>query len=204
MAASFTSLIFGAFMAVVFLVMPGLALLRFCVPTRELGFISRLTLAPGVTTALCMLIFAWGKLVGLKFGPVTPWLILVASALALLANIGRDEWRDRLRRIPIGSWLAGIALIAVLAVLLIVRFNSTLGWVVPPGIDSPNHTVVVQLLLEHGGLFDSWAPYSDAETFTYHFGFHGLAALFAWMSGSNAVFAVFVMARVMGVCAMPA
>ena len=211
MPASFSSLILGALLAIALLVLPGFALLRLGVPARELGLISRITLAPGVTTALCVLMFAWSKLVGLKFGPVTPWLILVAALLALLAPWRRDRWRWtnwisgwRLPRGPIGNWLAGIALIVVLAVLLILRFNSTRGWMVPPGIDSPNHTVVVQLLLEHGGLFDSWAPYSDAETFTYHFGFHGLAALFAWMSGSDAVFAVFVMARVMGACATAA
>ena len=202
MAASFSSLILGALLAFVFLIVPGFALLRLCIPEKELGFISRLTLAPGVTTALCMLLFSWGKIVGLKFGPTTPWLILIASTLLLVGSLARGGWRARLAGIPIGHWLAGVALIAVLAALLIVRFNSTRGWIVPPGIDSPNHTVVVQLLLEHGGLFDSWAPYNDAETFTYHFGFHGLAALFACMSGSDAIFAVFVMARVFGVCAM--
>lgn len=204
MVTSFSSLILGAVMAGGFLVLPGFALLRLCVRARELGLISRLTLAPGVTTALCMLIFAWGKLAGLEFGPVTPWLILAASALALLANMRPAEWRSRLTGIPMSHWLPGLALIAVLAVLFVIRLKSTPGWVVPPGIDSPNHAVVVQLLLEHRGLFDSWAPYNDAETFTYHFGFHGLAALFAWISGSDTVFAVFVMARVMGVCAAAA
>jgi hypothetical protein len=155
--------------------------------------------------------FAWGERFGLKFGPITPWLVMAAAVLALLVDRRRGKWRlankiscRRLRRVPIGDWLAGVALVAALAVLLIVRFNSTRGWVVPPGIDSPHHTVIVQLLLEHHGLFSSWAPYSDAETFTYHFGFHAVTALFAWMSGSDAVSAVFVMARVMGVCAVAA
>lgn len=211
MPASFSSLIFSALLAIVLLVLPGFALLRICVPTRELGFISRLTLAPGVTTALSVLIFTWSKVFGLKLGPVTPWLMMAVAVLALLVDRRRGTWRlanrisrRRLRRIPIGEWLAGVALVVVLAALLIVRFNSTRGWLVPPGIDSPHHTVIVQLLLEHHGLFDSWAPYSDAETFTYHFGFHAVTTLFAWMSGSDAVFATFVMARVMGVCAMGA
>jgi hypothetical protein len=211
MPASFSSLIFGALLAIALLVLPGFTLLRLCVASRELGFISRLTLAPGITTALCVLMFAWGEHFGLKFGPITPWLVMAAAALGLLVDRRRGTWRlanqiscRRLRRVPIGDWLAGVALVSALAVLLIVRFNSTRGWVVPPGIDSPHHTLIVQLLLEHHGLFSSWAPYSDAETFTYHFGFHAVTALFAWMSGSDAVFAVFVMARVMAVCAVAA
>lgn len=211
MPESLSILILSALLAIVLLVLPGFALLRMCVPARELGFISRLTLAPGVTTALSVLLFAWGKLFGLKLGPVTPWLMTTFAVLSLLVVRRQGTWRlanriscRRLRRVPIGDWLAGAALVAVLAVLLIVRLNSTRGWVVPPGMDSPHHTVIVQLLLEHHGLFDSWAPYSDAETFTYHFGFHAVTALFAWMSGSDAVFAVIVMARVMGVCAVAA
>jgi hypothetical protein len=211
MPASFSSSIFGALLAIALLVLPGFALLRLCVPSRELGFIARLTVAPGITTALCVLMFAWGERFGLKFGPITPWLVMAAAVLGLLVDRRRGKWRlanqiscRRLRRVPIGDWLAGVALVAALALLLIVRFNSTRGWVVPPGIDSPHHTVIVQLLLEHHGLFSSWAPYSDAETFTYHFGFHAVTALFAWMTGSDAVFAVFVMARVMGVCAVAA
>jgi hypothetical protein len=211
MPASFSNLVFGALLAIALLVLPGFALLRLCVPSRKLGFISRLTLAPGITTALCVLMFAWGERFGLKFGPITPWLVMAAAVLGLLVDRRRGKWRlanrisyRRLRRVPIGDWLASVALVAALAVLLIVRFNSTRGWVVPPGIDSPHHTVIVQLLLEHHGLFSSWAPYSDAETFTYHFGFHAVTALFAWMSGSDAVFAVFVMARVIGVCAVAA
>jgi hypothetical protein len=211
MPASFSSFIFSALLALVLLVLPGFALLRICVAARALGFISRLTLAPGVTIALSVVMFAWCKVFGLKLGPATPWLMIAAAVLSLLVDRQRGRWRlangispHRLRRIPIADWLAGCALVAILAVLLVVRFNSTREWLVPPGIDSPHHTVIVQLLLEHHGLFDSWAPYSDAETFTYHFGFHAVAALVAWMSGSDAVFATFVMARVMGVCAVAA
>lgn len=211
MSPSLSSLIFSAVLGLALLVVPGFALLRLCVPARDLGFVSRLTLAPGVTTALSVLMFAWGKIFGLKFGPITPWLMIAAAMLVLLVERRRGKWRlaitvsrRGLQRITPGDWLAGLALVVILAVLLIVRFNSTLGWVVPPGLDSAHHTVIVQLLLEHHGLFDSWAPYSDAESFTYHFGFHAATALFASMSGAGALSAVFVMARVMGVCAAAA
>jgi uncharacterized protein DUF6541 len=52
--------------------------------------------------------------------------------------------------------------------------------------------------MEHGGLFTSWAPYSDAETFTYHFGFHAITATFGWLTGLPAWSSVFIMGRVIG------
>ena len=61
--------------------------------------------------------------------------------------------------------------------------------------------MIVQLLIDHHGLFDSWAPYSNTETFTYHFGFHGITALFAWLSRLDALGSVLIMSRVMGATA---
>ena len=211
MPASLSTLILSALPAIALLVLPGLALLRICLPKRELGFLSQLTIAPGITVALSVLLFTWSKIFGLQLGPLIPWLMIVAGFLGLLIERKHGRWclairisRRRFRRTPMSAWFAGVALVAALAVLLVVRLNSTRGWVVPPGMDSPHHTTIVQLLLEHHGLFNSWAPYSDAETFTYHFGFHAVTALFAWITGSDAVFATFIMARVVAVCAMAA
>jgi hypothetical protein len=49
--------------------------------------------------------------------------------------------------------------------------------------DSLAHTMITQLILDHGGLFSSWEPYAPIGSMTYHFGFHAQAALFAWMTG---------------------
>ncbi len=100
--------------------------------------------------------------------------------------------------------LLAAALIVTLTSLLVVRFHATWGWCVPPGFDTAQHTMIVQLLLDHHGLFKSWAPYNDAETFTYHFGFHAVTALFAWMSGLDAATSVSIMARVLGAAAAAA
>jgi hypothetical protein len=42
--------------------------------------------------------------------------------------------------------------------------------------------MIAQLLVENGGLFDSWAPYADLTTFTYHFGFHTLVSSLHWLT----------------------
>jgi hypothetical protein len=222
MSLHLSSLIFSVLLGLALLLLPGMALLRVCVPPRALRLVRRLVLAPGVTIALCVLLFTWCDLLSLRLGPVTPWLLMV-SALFILLFVRRGrrscltmcfvpESRRRmkrvlswkLRRVPASEWLAAAGLIVTLTIFLVVRFNSTWGWCVPPGFDTAHHTMIVQLLLDHHGLFKSWAPYNDAETFTYHFGFHAIAALFAWTSRLDAATSVLIMTRVLGAAAAAA
>ena len=179
--------------AAALLFLPGFSLLRVCAPRLDL--ISRIVLAPGVTIALATLLFLWAEVFSLKLGWPIPWIVL---GLSLLAFVQRRPHLPSLHR----DWLGCVVLAALLLLLLVVRFYSTRDWIVPPGVDSAQHAVIVQLLLDHHGLFQSWAPYGDSDTFTYHFGFHAITALFAWMTGADASFAVLIMARVIGACAV--
>jgi hypothetical protein len=175
--------------------------------------ISRLALAPGITIAFCVLLFTWADIFSVRLGPLTSWLLVVGSLFVLLFlrrgrlfyfTGGGDRKRMqrvlswRLQRSFADEWFAAAALVVMLAILLAVRFKATWGWCVPPGYDTAQHTLIVQLLLEHHGLFQSWAPYNDAQTFTYHFGFHATVALFAWISGLDAASSVFIMTRLLG------
>ncbi|MGQ9804377.1 MAG: hypothetical protein ACUVSH_11190, partial [Anaerolineae bacterium] len=47
-----------------------------------------------------------------------------------------------------------------------------------------------QLLVDNGGLFDSWEPYAPYRTLTVHFGFPTAAALLSWATGLRSVQAV--------------
>ena len=179
--------------AAALLFFPGFSLLRVC--ASRLDLVSRIVLAPGVTIAVATLLFLWAEVFSVKLGWPVPWILLVLSLLAFM------QWRPHLPAVR-ENWLGYATLVALFLLLLIVRFYSTRDWIVPPGVDSAQHAIIVQLLLDHHGLFQSWAPYSDTETFTYHFGFHAVTALFAWMTGTDASFAVLIMARVMGACAV--
>src|SRR5689334_22021853 len=196
--------VFYVVLALLLLTLPGLALLRLAGgPLRTLDCLSRFTIAPGITTALTVLIFVWCKLVRLQAGPVLPWLVLTISAAILVFvrenGFSIPRWKDcasTIRQISAGQLFGGLALLGIITILFGVRFRAVWDWCVPPGVDTAQHTVITQLLIEHGGLFSSWAPYADAETFTYHFGFHSVAAMFAWLSGLDAVRAVLVTTRV--------
>lgn len=76
-----------------------------------------------------------------------------------------------------------VVFILVLLSVLAWRFVQVRDLVLPPWVDSVHHTLLVRLLLEHGGLPDTWAPYLPAVPFYYHFGFHLSTALLAWVSG---------------------
>ena len=202
MPAMFSHFILSTVVALIVLVLPGLALLRLCVSRERLSFLSRLTIAPGITVAFTTLLFVWCQLCHLPFGPVGAWLILLAALGILVVGKSGDRWK-------LGAdWGVGknelwpsLTLVVLLGMLLLVRLYALRDCVVPPGIDSAQHTVIVQLLRDHHGLFQSWAPYDESETFTYHFGFHAVTALFAWVTGASSAYSVFVMSRAVGLCA---
>jgi len=134
-----------------------MAFLRCCVPARSLGFVSRLALAPGLTVAFCVLLFTWCDVFGLKLTPLAPWILMAAALLSQCLRFRNGKYRvvlplvslprralhriflRRWHRLSVGVWLPNVVLVALLAMLLVVRFRSTWGWSVPPGIDSPQH-----------------------------------------------------------------
>jgi len=180
--------------ALIVLLLPGFALVRFAIAREKLSLLSQLTIAPGVTIALTTLLIVWLRVLHLPIGPIGAWLILLLSfSLLFFGKKQNDEVNWDL-------WPA-LTLATLLGILLLVRVNATRDFIVAPGIDSAQHTVIVQLLRDHRGLFQSWAPYDAAETFTYHIGFHAVTAFFAWITGLNSADAVFVMARAVGLCA---
>jgi hypothetical protein len=68
--------------------------------------------------------------------------------------------------------------------------------------DSYQHSLMAQLIADHGGLFDSWEPYAPLQTFTYHFGFQGNVALYHLLSGDEIADAVLWMGQVLNALAV--
>ena len=79
------------------------------------------------------------------------------------------------------QWLVVMGL-AVAVLVILTRLWPVRSLEMPMLGDSYQHSMITQLLLDNGGLFDSWQPYAELSTFTYHFGFHAAAAAFAWIS----------------------
>jgi hypothetical protein len=165
--------------------LPGGALLSLLLPPesfaaqRRPDVVTWLALAAGLTLALTPLLLLALYLVGIKIGAGVVLVYLAASAGALAWRRG-PAWRAQVRRWT--SWLDAPLLTLALVMVLIVGVRL---WVVR-GInvgywgDSYQHTIIAQLMLDNGGLFQSWEPYVPLRSFTYHFGFHGNVALFQW------------------------
>lgn len=194
------------------LLIPGSALLHaLYLPSRELPLPSYSALAVGVGLALYPLLFVWTDLCNWHWGfwyalipglaGATYWAWQVYRGRdALLRNIVRRN--DVIRNAAMHNVLADVALWFVLALVIFTRF-----WVVrnlegPMWGDGMQHTMIVQLLLDNGGLFNSWQPYASIETFTYHFGFHAVSAAFAWLTGLEARFATLWMGQIFNVLAI--
>ncbi len=149
---------------------------------------ARGALAAGAGLALYPLLFLWTGLAGLHPGRGYALLPGLAAAAWLArrrsASPARRAWRRVRSAHPADFALAGLLALLVFSRVWVLRTLEGPMWG-----DGMQHTIVTQLLLDHGGLFTSWQPYAPMETFTYHFGFHTAAALFAWLTGMEARFA---------------
>ena len=183
----------AALVAPVILLLPGWAVLSLFIPPesfapdRRPDGASWLILGVGLTLALTPVGLLWLYLAGIKIGPglVAAYLGISAVVIAWrrgphwwsrLSRQRRRPWRERLQ------WLDAplVALILSLALTVAVRLWVVRGLNAGPWGDSYQHTMITQLILDNGGLFQSWQPYAPLTSLTYHFGLHGNVALFQW------------------------
>jgi hypothetical protein len=184
-------------LAILLFIIPGWAMLSGIWPewaSRNLG--EKTGLAAGVSVAIYPILFLWTDLVGLHLGLLYAWI----PALLGCAFVA---WKNRhmvsglinkiRQRTPLKSWVQlspqsffpdfGLILITLMIVAVRLWVSRTL--VIPLWGDSYQHTLMAQLLVDHQGLFNSWLPYTDLQTFTYHFGFHASVAVYHWLSGMD-------------------
>lgn len=177
-------------------VVPGWALLVACWPGwARLCLWERLGLASGVSLAIYPLLFLWTDLIGLHLGALYAWLPPLIGLAALAWSYSHNlktrlesirmrkfSWPKLRIRLNTIAW-PDLGLLVVISLLFAVRFWVIRNLDLPLWGDSYQHTVMAQLLVDNHGLFDSWAPYAEMTSFTYHFGFHTLVAVFHWISG---------------------
>ncbi|GAB4483785.1 MAG: hypothetical protein OHK0031_07410 [Anaerolineales bacterium] len=172
-------------------ILPGWALLMAFWPGWSLFAPGeKLGLAGGLSLALYPLLFLWTNLAGLHLGALYAWLPGLAG-LAFIIWRCAVAWKVKKFQIPnlqLLTWnqsLPDLLLFALLALIVFTRFWVIRSLDLPMWGDSYQHTMIAQLLVDHGGLFNSWQPYAELQTFTYHFGFHTAVAVFHWVSGQN-------------------
>jgi hypothetical protein len=165
---------------------PGWALLAWLWPGNQLSWAERLGIAVGLSLALYPLLLLWTDLAGLHLGPLYAWLPVVGSLAILIWRHRRwrpwNGWEaiQRWMRSP-GFW-PDLALLVTMGLVFGVRLLPVRSLDAPMWGDSYQHTMIAQLIVDNGGLFDSWEPYAPLQTYTYHFGFHAAVAVIHWLT----------------------
>jgi hypothetical protein len=140
----------------------------------------------GLSLALYPLLLLWSDVVGLHLGPLYAWIPVVSGLVALVWR--HRDWRPHHGWAALQRWARSeavwpdVTLLIVLALVFGVRLLVVRTLDAPMWGDSYHHTMIAQLLLDNGGLFDSWEPYADLRSFTYHFGFHAVSVVFHWIT----------------------
>jgi hypothetical protein len=136
---------------------------------------ARMALAVGLSLALYPLLLLWTDLVGLHLGPLYAWGPVLLGLAALAWRYRR--WRPRQGWEALRAWARSdalwpdLALVVILALVFGVRLLVVRTLDAPMWGDSYQHAVIAQLLVDNGGLFDSWEPYTPYRGLTVHFGF---------------------------------
>jgi hypothetical protein len=159
----------------------------------------KITLSAGLSMAVYPLLILWSSIAGIQLGVLIAWLPPMAGLVMLLwssrpAALPNPQQRLGLRFRLVPSLTSAKSLVlspswpqltflALAGLIILSRFWAVRTLEIPMLGDSYQHTMITQLILDHGGLFKSWQPYADLNSFTYHFGFHGAAAAYALLSG---------------------
>jgi hypothetical protein len=170
---------------------PGWALLAWLWPRADITWAERLALAVGLSLALYPLLLLWTDVVGVHLGALYAWIPVLGGLIALAWRY--RDWRPRQGWAALRCWARSdvfwpdVILLVVLALVFGVRLLVVRTLDAPMWGDSYQHAVISQLIVDNGGLFDSWEPYTPYQSLTVHFGFHMHVALLSWLTGMSPV-----------------
>jgi len=163
-------------------VIPGWAILCLLMPGWKSRFwAEKLGLSIGVSLAIYPLLLLWTNLFGLNLGALYAWAPPLVGLLVLVWKNRKNIKKPNIYQLR-SPKLLDITLIIIIVLLFNVRFWIIRNIDIPMWGDSYHHTMISQLLVDNGGLFNDWQPYSDIKSLTYHFGFHSLVSVFHWIT----------------------
>jgi hypothetical protein len=131
-------------------------------------------------------VLLWSSLVNARWDSMRTASLLGLCATWGFLNLIRDLRRFRIPDLVAApNWPWTVAFWAIVAGGTIFRLITTGSFVMLPGSDAYHHTLIVQLMLDQAGIPHNYYPYYNLDTFSYHFGFHSIAALVSWLLGSD-------------------
>lgn len=166
--------------AFVVLFLPGLAVLAW-LHQPAADWFERLADGLGISISLTALLAMGFYLVGAAPGGYGAAAFYGLAGAGFAAGVIKKGLPRISRPLLLGDGLWIFAGAAALAGLLAFRFYQARELVFPNWVDSVHHTLIVRTMLEYGGLPPTLRPYLDVPFF-YHYAFHILAALFAFLT----------------------
>jgi hypothetical protein len=190
-------------------VLPGWALLTYLLPERRFVWSEKLGLAAGLSLCAYPLLLVWTRVIGVQPGAVAAWGPVAVAVIALAWHYRRViRTQSAQAYISLRGWvrstafLADVTLAFVALTVLGVRLFVIRGYQIPLWGDSVQHAAISQLIVDHGGLFDSWLPYTPFRTLTVHFGFHTDVAVVHWLTGDPIPHATLVTGQIVNFIAV--
>jgi len=178
------------------------------------------SISAGVGLALYSILLLWTDAFGFHLGKFYAWLPVVLGLVYLLISSSRTAIRLFIRpkglktdSKPRHTWRAwprnslpelqrpDYVLMLVLFVILATRWWAIRGQVAPLWGDAVQHTTIAQLILDHGGLFETWEPYAPYNSLTVQFGFPVIAATYAWLTGMDVAAATLAVGQIVNALA---
>jgi hypothetical protein len=182
-------------------VVPGWALLAWLWRGRSLSWGEGLGLSVGISLCVYPVLMVWLHLIGLDIGLFNALLPVGSGIIALLWRY--HPWRIdlskslRIRDTRIQELAPDVALVVVILLGFAIRGIVIRSLDAPLWGDSQQHATIIQLILDNGGLFESWQPYAPFESLTVHIGFHTLSAVFSWLTGISSLRSTLVVGQMM-------
>jgi len=171
----FTEQILLAAVAAQVLFLPGLIwIMVFKYDQRDI--VERLADLQGLSISIMAILGMLFFFLGLRFSGgflVLLFVILIGAVFYLLIRQPIN-----LNKINV-AWMLGTIFIVLIVVGF--RFYQAKDLVFPAWVDSVQHVLITQKILEFGGLPHTLAPELNVPLH-YHYGFHLIAALFSWIS----------------------
>jgi len=191
----------GYFVSVLVFVFPGYILFSLLWKNQPFSFWEKTGISSALSLSLYPLLYLWFSVFHITPGRFLPWGVVCVSLLFSL-KIWKKELHLLLTWKPGKQLVFSILFFVVVGCVAASRIYIVKNMTGPAWGDSVNHTFIVQLFRDNGGLFQSWAPYAPIESFSYHFGFHSAVCSFAELAGIPSPQAVLMAGQVFNVLAV--
>lgn len=141
-------------------------------------WLDSMTLSVGISIALAPIGLLIVTVAGLHVSPTAIWVMLLVCLIIVVTQ----AWRLRRVLHAMTFPVSDVAMLGLFAAGLIMNLAAAREISYPLWTDSNHHSIITQLIIEQGQIPDNYLPYFTFDRFTYHFGFHALAAYIAQLA----------------------